>query len=97
MIVEIEKTDGTVSYDVPVFADSLTVMSILDYIYANLDHSLAYYRHSSCCQAVCGRCLVNLDGQPVLACAKEIDVKCQKIHLSPAPGEVIRDLVVVRN
>lgn len=94
MIVEILKSDGKKAYDVPAFAESMTVMSILDYIYSNLDHSLAYYRHSSCCQAICGRCTVCLDGKTVLACAKEVSPKAEKITLSPAPGEVVRDLVI---
>lgn len=94
MKVMIKRGEETQTYDLPAFAESMTVMSVLDYIYRNLDHTLAYYRHSACCQAVCGRCLVRLNGSPVLACAKEIKPGTEQISLSPANGRVVRDLVV---
>ena len=96
MKVEIQKSNGLHSYEVPVFSDTMTVMDVLDYIYHNLDHTLAYYRHSSCNLAVCGRCLVNMNGSPVLACAKVVDTAAEGIRLSPAPGKVVRDLVVTK-
>lgn len=95
MRVEIERSTGLAVYEVPVIP-GMKVMDVLDYIYANLDHELAYYRHSSCCQAICGRCSCKLNGRTVLACAKEIDISAEKIHLSPADGKVVRDLVVLR-
>lgn len=97
MKVEIVRNNGVQVYDVPYISDTMTVMDALDYIYNNLDHTLAYYRHSSCNQAICGRCLVRLDGKLVLACAKQIDKDANTIRISPAMGEVIRDLVVVKS
>lgn len=94
MKVMVQRSTGLQTYEVPSFSDSMTVMSVLDYIYQNLDHSLAYYRHSSCCQAACGRCLVKLNGTPVLACAKEIPLNTEEITLAPAGDHVVRDLVV---
>lgn len=96
MKVEIVKSDSTQTYEVPVLSETMTVMDILDYIYHNLDHTLAYYRHSSCNQAICGRCLVKMNGENVLACAKRVDPAAKSIKLSPAPGKVIRDLVVIK-
>jgi len=96
MKVTIQRGDRLQSYEVPVLAESMTVMNVLDYIYQNLDHTLAYYRHSSCCQAACGRCVVNMDGAPVLACAKEVPPETAELFLTPARGRVIRDLVVER-
>jgi len=96
MRVEIERSGGLAVYEVPAFARTMTIMDILDYIYANLDHSLAYFRHSSCNQAICGRCSVKLDGVQTLACAKEVDPSAECIRLSPANGKVLRDLVVIR-
>ena len=95
MRVEVEKSTGLAVYDVPVFK-SMKVMDVLDYIYANLDHDLAYYRHSSCCQAICGRCAIKVNGKQTLACAVEVDIDAEKLHLSPAEGTVLRDLVVTR-
>lgn len=94
MKVTIQRSTGPQTYEVPPFAETMTVMTILDYIYQNLDHSLAYYRHSSCCQAACGRCLVKLNGVPVLACAKEVLPDTQEITLAPAGDKVVRDLVI---
>lgn len=96
MKVTIQRSDRLQSYEVPVLAKSMTVMNVLDYIYQNLDHTLAYYRHSSCCQAACGRWVVNVDGVPVLACAKEVSPETVELLLTPARGRVIRDLVVER-
>ena len=95
MNVEINKSEGPKTYDIPVFAQTMTVMDILDYIYHNLDHSLAYFRHSSCKQAICGRCTVMLDNTPVLACAKQVDPLSTHIKISPLKGKkVVHDLVV---
>jgi len=96
MKVEIVRSNGVQAYEVPMLSDTMTIMDILDYIYNNLDHTLAYYRHSSCNQAICGRCLVKLDGTPVLACAKRVEPTAKSVKLSPATGTVIRDLVVVK-
>jgi succinate dehydrogenase/fumarate reductase-like Fe-S protein len=94
MKVEIVRSNGIQTYEVPVLSETMTVMDILDYIYHNLDHTLAYYRHSSCNQAICGRCLVKMDGKPVLACAKRVDTTAESIRLSPASDKVVRDLVI---
>lgn len=81
-------------YDVPVQAGT-TVMDILDYIYDNLDSSLAYYRHSRCNQGICGRCAVKVDGKTVLACTAVVDYEKNNITLDPAGNNIIRDLVVL--
>lgn len=94
MKVSIQRSTGLQTYEVPPFAETMTVMAILDYIYQNLDHSLAYYRHSSCCQAACGRCRVRLNGVSVLACAKEVLPDTQEIVLTPASDRIVRDLVI---
>ncbi len=87
--------NGCDEYEVPVQAGT-TVMDILDYIYENLDGSLAYYRHSRCNQGICGRCAVKLDGKTVLACTAVVDTEKDSITLSPAGKDVVRDLVVLR-
>ena len=96
MKVEIVKSDSTQTYEVPVLSETMTVMDVLDYIYHNLDHTLSYFRHSSCNQAICGRCLVKMNGKSVLACATRVGSVAGTIKLSPAGGKVIKDLVVLR-
>ena len=96
MIVEIEKTNGLATYEVPYFAKEITVMDILDYIYANLDHDLSYFKHSTCNQAVCARCMCTMNGTPVLSCAQIVHEDTPKIHLGPFGGPVVKDLVVKR-
>ncbi|OPL08916.1 MAG: hypothetical protein AVO33_08360 [delta proteobacterium ML8_F1] len=94
MKVEIVRSHGTDVYEVPLEQDSMTVMDILDYIYTHVDHTLAYYKHSTCNQAICGRCLVTLDGKPALACAHRVDPMKERIRIAPARGRVVRDLVI---
>lgn len=95
MRVEIERNKDISVYEVPV-VQGMKVMDVLDYIYANLDHTLAYYRHSSCCQAICGRCACRLNGRTILACAEIVDIDAEKMFLEPGEGTLVRDLVVIR-
>ena len=91
MRVEIKRNKDISVYEVPV-VQGMKVMDVLDYIYANLDHTLAYYRHSSCCQAICGRCACRLNGRTILACAEIVDIDAEKMFLEPGEGTLVRDL-----
>jgi succinate dehydrogenase/fumarate reductase-like Fe-S protein len=93
MKVRIQKSGGLASYDLPDFPAEVTIMEVLDYIYNNIDRSLAYYRHSACCQGICMRCSVKLDGRNVLACAETVPGNGDFL-LEPRKGKVVRDLVV---
>ena len=93
MRVAIERDGGVRAYEVPSPETTVTVMDVLDYIRRNLDHTLAYYRHSSCNQGICGRCAVRLNGKVVLACAALLEPGTASIALAPANGTVVRDLV----
>ena len=95
MRVEIKRNKDISVYEVPV-VQGMKVMDVLDYIYANVDHTLAYYRHSSCCQAICGRCACRLNGRTILACAEIVDIEAEKMFLEPGEGTLVRDLVVIR-
>lgn len=95
MRVEIKRNKDISVYEVPV-VQGMKVMDVMDYIYANLDHTLAYYRHSSCCQAICGRCACRLNGRTILACAEIVDIDAEKMFLEPGEGTLVRDLVVIR-
>ena len=87
MRVEIKRNKDISVYEVPV-VQGMKVMDVLDYIYANLDHTLAYYRHSSCCQAICGRCACRLNGRTILACAEIVDIDAEKMFLEPGKGRL---------
>jgi len=70
----------------------MTVMDVLDYIYENLDPSLAYHSHTSCHRRVCTRCNVTISNKAGLSCHTEVT---GDITIDPLPRfKVIRDLVV---
>jgi len=76
-------------YKVPlVFGMSVT--NVLDFIYDNIDCSLAYY--ANCHRGVCGRCAMLVNGKRRLACTELVT---DDVTLEPLPGyRVVRDLVV---
>lgn len=81
------------TYEVPL-EPKMSVLNVLDYIYENLDSTLAYYSHSACCRGICGRCILTINGKNSLACQTEVS---GDITVEPLRGfEVIKDLVVRR-
>lgn len=70
----------------------LSIMNVLEYIYDNLDSTLAFFHHAACMQAACGKCLVRANGKPVLACVTR--VTGEDLLLEPAKEQFVRDLVV---
>ncbi len=80
-------------YEVP-FEDGISAMDVLDYIYENLDGTLAYYDHAGCALGICGRCTGRIDGKPGLLCQVSVagDVTLEPIK----PPSVLRDLVCER-
>jgi len=79
------------TYDVPL-TPRMTVMDALDYIYENLDPSLAYHSHTSCHRRICARCNVKIDNRAGLSCHTEVS---GDITIEPLPGfKIVRDLVV---
>jgi succinate dehydrogenase/fumarate reductase iron-sulfur protein len=76
-------------YEVPL-EPQMSVTDVLDYIYENLDSTLAYFK--CCCRGLCGRCTVKVNGKPALACLHRVK---GDITLEPISKEqVVRDLVV---
>lgn len=78
------------TYEVPV-VKGMSVLEVLDYIYENLDGSLAYYDHAACQQGICRRCTLSINGKPSLMCQTlvEGDITLEP----PSKFEVVRDLV----
>ncbi|MEW6524415.1 MAG: 2Fe-2S iron-sulfur cluster-binding protein [Bacillota bacterium] len=67
-----------------------TVLSVLRYIYEELDRSLAYY--CSCRIGRCAGCHVSVNGKTRLACTTAVR---GDLVLEPMPGyPVVKDLVV---
>jgi len=81
------------NYEVP-FTEGMSAMNALDYIYANLDSSLAYYDHAGCCLGICARCAGRINGKAGLFCQAVIE---GDISLEPtSTTAIIKDLVVKR-
>jgi succinate dehydrogenase/fumarate reductase-like Fe-S protein len=81
------------TYEVPL-VKGMSLLDALDYIYENLDGSLAYYDHAACQQGICRRCTLSIDGKVELMCQRlvEGDVTVEP----PAKFAVVRDLVYKR-
>jgi fumarate reductase iron-sulfur subunit len=80
-------------YKVP-FEQGMSAMNALDYIYQNLDSTVAYYDHAGCCLGICGRCTGKINGKSGLLCQTlvEGDIVLEPINTS----RVVKDLVIAR-
>jgi len=78
------------AFEVP-FEDGMSAMDVLDYIYQNLDGTLAYYDHAGCSLGICGRCTGRIDGRAGLFCQTPVE---GDVTLEPLSKEkALRDLV----
>ena len=83
------------SYEVP-FQMGMSAMDMLDYIYKDLDSTLAYYDHAGCSLGICGRCTGKVNGKPGLLCQTSIQEQ-EEVFLQPIKMDrVVKDLVVKR-
>ena len=86
---DVDKSPHFRSYDVP-FREKMSITNALEYIYENLDYSLAFFE--SCNRGTCARCIVTVNGKQCLACVTEIK---GDFRVEPAKArKVIRDLRV---
>lgn len=80
-------------YEVP-FVKGMSVMDVLDYIYQNIDGTLAYYDHAGCSLGICGRCVGRINGKSGLFCQTLVK---DNIQLDPlSKKKVLKDLVTKR-
>jgi succinate dehydrogenase/fumarate reductase-like Fe-S protein len=86
--------DGTPSYrEYAVPLDpGMSIMNALDYIYHNLDPTIAYFDHAACALGICARCTGRINGKVGLLCQTELvgDVTIEPMN----SDRVVRDLVV---
>ncbi len=81
------------AYEVPL-EEGMSAMDVLDYIYQNLDGTLAYYDHAGCALGICARCTGRINGRAGLFCQVPV---LDDVTLEPAnPSRVLRDLVCER-
>jgi succinate dehydrogenase/fumarate reductase-like Fe-S protein len=77
-------------YEVP-FEEGMSAMDVLDYIYQNLDGTLAYYDHAGCALGICACCTCRIDGKPGLYCQVPVS---GDVTLDPiSRARVLKDLV----
>ena len=82
---------GYRTYQVP-FEAGLSAMDVLDYIYQNMDSSLAYYDHAGCSLGICGKCTARINGRPGLLC--QTPVSAGDLAIEPMnKTRVLKDLV----
>jgi succinate dehydrogenase/fumarate reductase-like Fe-S protein len=86
----VEKEAHQQIYEVPL-TDGMSVLDVLDYIYDNIDSSLAYYSHAACRHGLCGKCVLVVNGKSSLVC--QTLVSDDIVIETPSKFEVIRDLV----
>ncbi len=80
-------------YEVP-YIKGMSVMDVLDYIYQNIDGTLAYYDHAGCSLGICGRCVGRINGRSGLFCQT---LATEEMQLDPLyKDRVLKDLVMKR-
>lgn len=86
---DVDESPHFKTYEVP-FAEKMSITNVLEYIYENLDHSVAFFE--SCKRGNCARCTVSINGKNCLACVTEVK---GDVRVEPAKNRgVIRDLRV---
>jgi fumarate reductase iron-sulfur subunit len=87
-------TAGVESYEVPVEPGS-SVMTLLTYIYENLDPSISYY--NSCRIGKCLGCDMGINGTVDYACTTPVPVDGE-LTITPLPEYVtVKDMVIDRD
>ena len=84
-----DETPSLKTYEVP-YTEKMSITNALEYIYEELDHSLAFF--VTCKRGNCGRCAVKINDNNRMACITEVK---GDVRVEPAKGrKVIRDLRV---
>jgi succinate dehydrogenase/fumarate reductase-like Fe-S protein len=87
-----EKKTWRQTYEVP-RGSKARVLDFLNYIFEELDPSVAYRRHL-CKARMCHGCLMRVNGKPAMVCWEVVPPGQNEITLSPLKGKtVFKDLV----
>lgn len=79
------------NYDIP-YVEDMSAMDALDYIYQNMDSTLAYYDHAGCSLGICARCTGKINGKAGLFCQTAVS---DDMTLEPTKKDrVLKDLVM---
>ena len=78
-------------FEVP-FEDGMNILSALQYIYENLDRTIAY-PVCLCRMGKCGACIMQVNGKVQLGCAVRLVAYEFYVVETIANKEVIRDLI----
>jgi succinate dehydrogenase/fumarate reductase-like Fe-S protein len=81
-------------FEVP-YAKAMTILSMLRYVHENMDPTLAF-RDFRCGRGVCNTCRIRVNSKVKRMCETPIQPG-QEILLEPAPGRIIKDLVIEFN
>jgi fumarate reductase iron-sulfur subunit len=82
------------TYDVPL-KPGMSIMDALDYIYQNLDGTLAYYDHAGCALGICGKCTARINNKPGLLCQTPLT---DSVEIDPLnKDKVLKDLVPAKS
>ena len=86
----VDREPHYVEYAIPL-EDGMSAMDVLDYIYQNLDGTLAYYDHAGCSLGICARCTGRINGKAGLFCQAPVS---GDVTLEPSSASrVLKDLV----
>lgn len=88
----VEKGPHYQTFEVPLI-EGMNVLDVLDYVYENIDSSLAYHDHAACRHGICGGCTLVVNGEASLAC--QTPVSEDIVIEPPSKFKIIRDLVYV--
>jgi len=86
-----DKKPALISYAIP-WQDGMSAMDALDYVYHNIDSTLAYYDHAGCSLGICGKCTGKINGKPGLFCQTLVE---GDVILEPLSKQhIVKDLVM---
>jgi len=86
----VERKPHYQTYEVPL-TEGMNVLDVLDYIYENIDSSLAYYDHAACRHGICSGCTLVVNDKTCLACQRPVSEDI--VVKPPSKFKTIRDLV----
>jgi succinate dehydrogenase/fumarate reductase-like Fe-S protein len=87
----VDKEPAFRSYRVP-YEKGMSAMNVLDYIYQQLDSTVAYYDHAGCALGICAKCTGRINGKAGLFCQTYVD---GDVTLEPVSVQrILKDLVV---